>query len=143
VPFKQLLAREGFAFLDVDFRGLDRLRRPLPRANHGEWGNADTHDMVDAGRWVAAQPWSNGRVGIYGGSYGGYLVLSALVDEPSLWDAGSTSTATRNRRELPSRRSPGPARPGPDDGLARRPVEGRRYRRGSPLYRPSGSRRRC
>jgi dipeptidyl aminopeptidase/acylaminoacyl peptidase len=44
--------------------------------------------MVDAGPLGAAQPWSNGRLGIYGGSYGGYLVLTSLVDEPALWSAG-------------------------------------------------------
>src|SRR4051812_6787914 len=88
VPFKQLLVREGFAFLDVDFRGSTGYGRTFRDANTGEWGNADTHDMVDAGRWVVAQSWSNGRLAIYGGSYGGYLVLTALVDEPSMWQAG-------------------------------------------------------
>ena len=41
--------------------------------------------MVDAGRWAASQPWSEGRLAIYGGSYGGYLVLCALVEEPAFW----------------------------------------------------------
>ena len=85
IPFKQLLAREGFAFLDVDFRGSTGYGKAFRDANTGEWGNADTHDMIDAARWVAAQPWSNGRLGIYGGSYGGYLVLTSLVDEPAIW----------------------------------------------------------
>ena len=39
-------------------------------------------------RWAADQPWCDGRLAIYGGSYGGYLVLCALVEEPGLWRAG-------------------------------------------------------
>ena len=126
VPFKQLLAREGFAFLDVDFRGSTGYGRDFRDANHGEWGHADSLDMVDAARWAAGQPWSNGRLGIYGGSYGGYLVLSALVDEPALWYAGVDLYGDSEIAEsLPPRRPARPARPRPDDGLARRPDEGR------------------
>ena len=51
-------------------------------ANHDEWGHADVHDVIDAGRWATAQPWSDGRLAVYGGSYGGYMVLCALVEEP-------------------------------------------------------------
>jgi len=87
-PFKQLLVREGFAFLDVDFRGSTGYGREFRLANRGEWGHADAQDMIDAGRWVQQQPWSNGQLAIYGGSYGGYLVLSALVEDPTLWRAG-------------------------------------------------------
>ena len=49
VPFKQLLVREGFAFLDVDFRGSTGYGRAFRNANHDEWGHADAFDMVDAG----------------------------------------------------------------------------------------------
>jgi dipeptidyl aminopeptidase/acylaminoacyl peptidase len=87
-PFKLLLAREGFAFLDVDFRGSTGYGRAFRHANRGEWGHADVHDVIDAGRWAQAQPWSDGRLAVFGGSYGGYLVLSALVEEPALFAAG-------------------------------------------------------
>jgi len=87
-PFKLLLAREGFAFLDIDFRGSTGYGRAFRHANRGEWGHADVHDVVDAGRWAQAQPWSDDRLAVFGGSYGGYLVLSALVEEPALFAAG-------------------------------------------------------
>ena len=48
-PFKLLLAREGFAFLDVDFRGSTGYGRAFRQANHDEWGHADVHDLIDAG----------------------------------------------------------------------------------------------
>jgi dipeptidyl aminopeptidase/acylaminoacyl peptidase len=136
VPFKQLLAREGFAFLDVDFRGSTGYGRAFRDANTGEWGNADTHDMVDAARWAAAQSWSNGRLAIYGGSYGGYLVLTSLVDEPALWSAGvdlygdSEISESYRHGDRPGRLDLARMMGSPDD-----PSKAAAYRRGSPLYR--------
>jgi dipeptidyl aminopeptidase/acylaminoacyl peptidase len=136
VPFKQLMVREGFAFLDVDFRGSTGYGRTFRNANHGEWGNADAFDMVDAGRWVSAQPWSNGKLGIYGGSYGGYLVLCALVEEPALWQAGvdlygdSEIAESFRHGDRPGRLDLGRMMGSPDD-----PARADVYRRGSPLYK--------
>jgi len=135
-PFRQLLVHEGFAFVAVDFRGSTGLGRAYRWANLGEWGHADVRDVVDAARWAAAQPWSDGRLAVYGGSYGGYLALCALVEEPALWKAGvdlfGDSEIAESYRHgdragrLDLRRMMGD----PDDA-ARAPL----YRRGSPLYR--------
>jgi dipeptidyl aminopeptidase/acylaminoacyl peptidase len=136
VPFKQLLVREGFAFLDVDFRGSTGYGRAFRDANNGEWGNADTHDMIDAARWVLAQSWSNGRLGIYGGSYGGYLVLTSLVEEPSIWSAGvdlygdSEIAESFRHGDRPGRLDLARMMGSPDD-----PSKAEAYRRGSPVYR--------
>ena len=135
VPFKQLLAREGFAFLDIDFRGSTGYGRDFRNANRDEWGHADTFDMIDGARWAADQPWSNGRLGIYGGSYGGYLVLSALVEEPGLWQAGvdlygdSEIAESYRHGDRPGRLDLGRMMGSPDD-----PAKAELYRRGSPLY---------
>lgn len=66
-PDAQYFSRHGYAFLVVDTRG---------RGNSaGEFlpmdlqDGTDGHDVV---QWVAAQPWSNGKVAMRGGSYGGY-----------------------------------------------------------------------
>jgi len=136
IPFKQLLVAEGFAVLDVDFRGSTGYGRAFRRANHDEWGHADVHDVIDAGRWAASQAWSDGRLAVYGGSYGGYMVLSALVDEPGLWRAGvdlygdseiaeSYRHGDRIGRLDLHRMMGSPDDPGGTD----------RYRRGSPVYR--------
>ena len=87
-PFKLLLVEAGFAVLDIDFRGSTGYGRAFRHANHDEWGHADVNDVIDGARWAAEQPWSDGRLAIYGGSYGGYMVLCALVEEPGLWRAG-------------------------------------------------------
>ncbi len=135
-PFKLLLAREGFAFFDVDFRGSTGYGRAFRHANHDEWGHADVHDLVDAGRWALDQPWSDGRLAVYGGSYGGYLVLSALVEEPSMWSAGvdlygdSEIAESYRRGDRPGRLDLERMMGKPDD-----PARSELYRRGSPVYR--------
>jgi dipeptidyl aminopeptidase/acylaminoacyl peptidase len=135
-PFKQLLVAEGFAVYDVDFRGSTGYGRAFRHANHDEWGHADVHDLVDAARWAAAQPWSDGRLAVYGGSYGGYLVLSALVDEPTLWRAGvdlygdSEIAESYRHGDRPGRLDLHRMMGSPDD-----PARADSYRRGSPVYR--------
>jgi dipeptidyl aminopeptidase/acylaminoacyl peptidase len=135
VPFKQVLVREGFAFLDVDFRGSTGYGRDFRNANHDEWGHADAFDMIDGARWAAGQTWSNGRLGIYGGSYGGYLVLCALVEEPGLWQAGvdlfgdSEIAESFRHGDRPGRLDIARMMGSPDD-----PAKAEVYRRGSPVY---------
>ena len=135
-PFKQLLVREGFAVLDVDFRGSTGYGREFRRANHDEWGHADVHDMIDAAHWAADQPWCDGRLAIYGGSYGGYLVLSALVEEPGLWRAGvdlygdSEIAESFRHGDRPGRLDLARQMGSPDD-----PQRASNFRRGSPVYR--------
>lgn len=135
-PIRLLLAREGYAFLDVDFRGSTGYGRAFRLANHDEWGHADVHDLIDAGRWVRDQPWSDGRLAIYGGSYGGYMVLCALVEEPSMWIAGidlygdSEIAESFRHGDRPGRLDLQKQMGTPDD-----PGKVDLYRRGSPLYR--------
>jgi len=140
VPFKQLLVREGFAFLDIDFRGSTGYGRDFRNANKGEWGHADAFDMIDGARWAASQPWSDERLAIYGGSYGGYLVLAALVEEPGLWAAGvdlygdSEIAESFRHGDRPGRLDLRRQMGSPDEpALAA----------ARPFTAPSGSRRRC
>jgi dipeptidyl aminopeptidase/acylaminoacyl peptidase len=135
-PFKQLLVAEGFAMLDVDFRGSTGYGRSFRLANHDEWGNGDVHDLIDAARWAAGQPWSNGRLAIFGGSYGGYMVLCALVDEPAMWQAGidlygdSEIAESYRHGDRLGRLDLQKMMGSPDD-----PSRAQIYRRGSPVYR--------
>ncbi len=135
-PFKLLLAREGYAVLDVDFRGSTGYGRAFRHANHGEWGHADVHDCIDAARWAQEQPWSDGRLAIFGGSYGGYVVLCALVDEPAMWAAGidlygdSEIALSYRHGDRPGRLDLHRQMGAPDD-----PAMTEVYRRGSPVYR--------
>jgi dipeptidyl aminopeptidase/acylaminoacyl peptidase len=135
-PFRDLLVQEGFAYLSVDFRGSTGYGRDFRHANRDEWGHADLNDVIDAARWASSQAWSNGRLAMYGGSYGGYLTLCALAEEPSMWAAGvdlfGDSEIAESYRHgdrvgrIDLERMMGT----PDD-----PTKAELYRRGSPLYR--------
>ncbi len=135
-PFKLLLIEAGFAVLDIDFRGSTGYGRAFRHANHDEWGHADVHDVIDGALWAAEQPWSDGRLAIYGGSYGGYLVLCALVEAPDLWRAGvdlygdSEIAESYRHGDRLGRLDLARMMGSPDD--ARR---AELYRRGSPVYR--------
>jgi putative CocE/NonD family hydrolase len=66
-PDALYFARNGFAFLIVDTRGRGNSQgefRPL--------GIEDGSDGRDVIEWIARQAWSNGQIGLRGGSYGGY-----------------------------------------------------------------------
>ena len=104
-----------------------------------------SHDVHDAGHWLAEQGWCDGRLGVWGGSYGGYLVLGALVEEPDLWRAGidlfGDSEIAESYRHGDR---PGRHRPAAPDGQARRS----RARAAATVAArrstgPSSSRRRC
>jgi dipeptidyl aminopeptidase/acylaminoacyl peptidase len=135
-PFRQLVAESGIAFLSVDFRGSTGYGRDFRWANRGEWGRADALDVVDAARWAAKQPWCDGRLAHYGASYGGYMTLCVLTQEPSLWRAGidlyGDSEIAESYRHgdrlgrIDLERMMGR----PDD-----PAAAEAFRRGSPLYR--------
>ncbi|HSL34157.1 MAG TPA: prolyl oligopeptidase family serine peptidase, partial [Candidatus Limnocylindrales bacterium] len=135
-PFKQLLVREGFAILDVDFRGSTGYGRAFRQANHDEWGHADVNDLIDAARWAQAEAWCDGRLAIYGGSYGGYMVLCALVEEPSMWRAGvdlygdSEIAESFRHGDRIGRLDLGRQMGSPDA-----PDRAELFRRGSPVYR--------
>jgi hypothetical protein len=70
------LAQHGYAFAAVDVRG---------RGNSGgtfvPWFN-DGRDGADVVEWLARQPWSNGKVGMFGESYLGRAVWSTLKENP-------------------------------------------------------------
>jgi len=136
LPFRQHLVREGFALLDVDFRGSTGYGRAFRHANHDEWGHADLHDVIDGAEWARQQPWADGRLAILGGSYGGYLVLGALVEAPSMWRAGvdlygdSDIAESFRRGDRPGRLDLQRMMGVPDD-----PTRAELYRRGSPVLR--------
>ncbi|MCU0504325.1 MAG: prolyl oligopeptidase family serine peptidase [Chloroflexi bacterium] len=134
-PVRQLVAAAGMAVLSLDFRGSTGYGHDFRLANRNEWGHADVHDVVDAARWAEAQPWCDGRLAVLGGSYGGYLVLGALVTEPALWKAGidmygdSEIAESYRHGDRPGRLDLQRQMGSPDD-----PDAAERFRRGSPLY---------
>jgi hypothetical protein len=72
----QELARRGYVVLAQDTRGR--------YASEGRWRMLvdDPQDGYDAVEWIAAEPWSNGKVGMFGGSYEGMVQHAAAEMRP-------------------------------------------------------------
>ena len=55
----------------------------------GEWGDGIQRDIIEGTEWVIEQGWVDGnRVGIYGGSFGGYSSVQAPILRPDLFKVG-------------------------------------------------------
>ena len=88
--FNQLLASRGYVVLDVDYRGSAGYGRDWRTAIYRHMGGRDLQDQVDATRYLEKEHGINPeRVGIYGGSYGGFITLMALFTEPKRFGAGA------------------------------------------------------
>ncbi len=77
----QYFVDKGYAWLAPNFKGSTSYGRDHERANHGVWGVADTADCLAAHTWLGEQDWvDEGRIGIFGASYGSYMALLSVVD---------------------------------------------------------------
>ena len=75
------LAARGYAFCRLDIRGTGS----SPGIALDEYTARETQDGYDAVEWLAAQPWCNGKVGMWGISYGGFTSIQvALLRPPHL-----------------------------------------------------------
>jgi dipeptidyl aminopeptidase/acylaminoacyl peptidase len=88
-PFIQLLAEQGIAVIAPNYRGSTGYGKKFEDLNNKDWGGGDLKDLVAAVRHFGAQGVIDPkRVGITGGSYGGYMTLMALSRTPEVWAAG-------------------------------------------------------
>ena len=79
----QYFVAKGYAWLLPNFRGSTSYGRDFERLNHGVWGVDDTKDCLAAYDFLAGLNWvDEDRIGIFGGSYGSYLALCSVVDDP-------------------------------------------------------------
>ena len=88
--FNQFLASKGYVVLDLDYRGSDGYGRDWRTAIYRHMGGRDLQDQVDASRYLGTKYGIDPeRVGIYGGSYGGFITLMALFTEAKHFGAGA------------------------------------------------------
>ena len=85
-PEVQFLANRGYAVLQVNFRGSPGYGRRHLTAAIGELAGAMHDDLIDACDWAVGQGWADpDRIGIYGGSYGGYAALAGVTLQQGLY----------------------------------------------------------
>jgi dipeptidyl aminopeptidase/acylaminoacyl peptidase len=88
--FHHLLAARGYAVLDLDYRGSAGHGRDWRTAIYRHMGGRDLDDQVDAARWLVRElDVDSSRIGIYGGSYGGFITLMAMFTRPGVFAAGA------------------------------------------------------
>ena len=89
----------GYTFVMVDLRGFGGSTGCL------DWGGpGEQADVVKAVEWAAAQPWSTGKVGMYGKSYDGVTGLIGVNEQPAGPDGGRLAGARLRPLPLPLRR---------------------------------------
>ncbi|MFV1988984.1 MAG: alpha/beta hydrolase family protein, partial [Gemmatimonadota bacterium] len=88
-PEVQMLANRGYAVLQINYRGSTGYGKAFTNAAVGEWAGAMHDDLVDGVEWAIAEGIADpDRVGIYGGSYGGYATLVGLTFTPEVFACG-------------------------------------------------------
>ena len=88
-PFHQWLANRGYAVLSVNFRASFGFGKAFTNAGNMEWGAKMHDDLIDAVDWAINEKIADPeRVGIFGGSYGGYATLVGMTFTPDVFACG-------------------------------------------------------
>jgi dipeptidyl aminopeptidase/acylaminoacyl peptidase len=88
--FHNLLASRGYVVLDPDFRASSGYGRDWRTGIYRFMGGKDLEDVVDGAKYlVEAEKVDPKRIGVYGGSYGGFITLMALFTTPDVFKAGA------------------------------------------------------
>ena len=125
--FHHVLASRGYVVLDVDYRGSAGHGRDWRTAIYRYMGGKDLDDIVDGARYLAsAERVDPKRIGVYGGSYGGFITLMAMFTSPGTFAAGA---ALRPVTDWAHYNHPYTA-----NILNEPPTDADAYRRSSPIY---------
>ncbi len=88
--FHNMLVQQGYIVLDLDFRASEGYGRDWRTAIYRQMGHPELEDYLDGIDWIVAnRQGDRDRVGIYGGSYGGFMTFMALFREPGTFKAGA------------------------------------------------------
>lgn len=88
--FHHLLLERGYTVIDLDYRASEGYGRDYRTAIYRHMGGRDLEDYADAKKYLVSQLGIDPkRVGIYGGSYGGFLTLMALFTKPGEFACGA------------------------------------------------------
>jgi dipeptidyl aminopeptidase/acylaminoacyl peptidase len=129
--FHHLLATRGYTVLDIDYRGSRGYGRDWRTAIYRHMGGKDLSDHVDGAKYLAqSEGVDPARVGIYGGSYGGFITLMALFTEAEHFAAGAALRSVTDWAHYNHGYTGRILNNPQDDSLA--------YRRSSPIYFAEG-----
>jgi dipeptidyl aminopeptidase/acylaminoacyl peptidase len=88
--FNNLLADLGYTVMDIDYRASSGYGRDTRTGIYRWMGGKDLTDHVDAAQYLVKEKGVDpARIGMYGGSYGGFMTLMALFTTPDVFKAGA------------------------------------------------------
>ena len=88
--FHNLLADNGYTVLDIDYRGSAGYGRDVRTGIYRHMGGKDLDDHIDGAKYLVDKHGVNPKhIGIYGGSYGGFITLMAMFTKPGVFEAGA------------------------------------------------------
>jgi len=88
--FHNMLLRDGYTILDIDFRASKGYGRNHRTAIYRNMGGKDLSDQLDGKRCLIEKHGiDENKIGIYGGSYGGFITLMALLKHPGEFACGA------------------------------------------------------
>lgn len=101
--FHHRLARKGYVVIDVDYRHSEGYGRKFRTDIHGFMGGKDLDDCVAAIQHLGTLGFADTtRVGLYGGSYGGFMTLMALFTKPDVFKCGAALRSVTDWRSYNS-----------------------------------------
>lgn len=88
--FHNMLADNGYTVLDIDYRASSGYGRDWRTGIYRHMGGKDLSDHVDGAKYLVEKHGvDKDRIGIYGGSYGGFITLMAMFNESETFKAGA------------------------------------------------------
>ncbi|HLJ67071.1 MAG TPA: S9 family peptidase [Chloroflexota bacterium] len=106
-PYIQFLVSQGYAVLAPNIRGSTGYGVKFRDMARLDWGGADLQDVVAGREYLAGLPFvDSNRIGIFGGSYGGFMTYIAVTKAPAAWKAavafiGITDLARMYEESMP------------------------------------------
>lgn len=100
-PLAQWLANRGYAVLQPNFRGSTGYGKAHLNAGNKQWGLKMHDDLIDSVNWAVRQGYANPqKVGIMGGSYGGYSALAGVTFTPEVFACAVDIVGPSNLKTL-------------------------------------------
>ena len=84
---EQYLASKGYVVLAINYRGGSGFGREFQDLGVNDWASGQAHDAAIAADFMRTLPYVNGKVGIYGYSYGGIMSMATIARYPDTYDA--------------------------------------------------------
>ncbi|MCB9299328.1 MAG: S9 family peptidase [Lewinellaceae bacterium] len=129
--FHNILVDNGYTVLDIDYRGSAGYGRNWRTAIYRYMGGKDLDDQVDGARFLVEKYGvGEDRLGIYGGSYGGFITLMAMFTAPGTFKSGAALRSVTDWAHYNHGYTSDILNTPTEDSIA--------YRRSSPIYFANG-----